>query len=76
MYIIVGNENDSNDYASLSQKYGTKIFVPNPSGHCSCGAEWDQRTVEDEWLDVEGCLVAYLYTMQNVNGELNFFKCG
>ncbi|XP_046858810.1 uncharacterized protein LOC124452271 [Xenia sp. Carnegie-2017] len=45
----------------------SKIFVPSACGTCSCGAAWDKRDVSDDWLDVEGCHVAYLYDFHCVN---------
>ena len=66
---VLGIENDPNDYANLPKKNGLKFFVPSSTGYCSCGTEWDGHQVKGEWLDVECCLVVYLYTLQHVNGE-------
>ena len=67
---LSGNESDANDFTRLPEKNGSKFFAPSTNGCCSCGTEWDGVTIEDEWLDVERCCVAYLYTLHYVNGEI------
>lgn len=62
------DENDANHFAKLLAMNWSKIFVPSACGTCSCGAAWDKRDVSDDWLDVEGCHVAYLYDFHCVNG--------
>ncbi|XP_046861912.1 uncharacterized protein LOC124455266 [Xenia sp. Carnegie-2017] len=61
------DENDANHFAKLLAMNWSKIFVPSACGTCSCGAAWDKRDVSDDWLDVEGCHVAYLYDFHCVN---------
>lgn len=67
--LLVGVECDANDYANLPEWHGSKYFAPSATGACSCGAEWDARHVQDEWLDVEDCYAAYNYTAYNINGN-------
>ncbi|XP_046858518.1 uncharacterized protein LOC124451964 [Xenia sp. Carnegie-2017] len=42
------------------------ILAPSESGICSCGAEWDKRSIQDEWLYVDVCSVAYFYSIHDV----------
>ncbi|XP_046862591.1 uncharacterized protein LOC124456100 isoform X2 [Xenia sp. Carnegie-2017] len=48
------------------KKNGHKILAPSESGICSCGAEWDKRSIQDEWLYVDLCSVAYFYSIHDV----------
>ncbi|XP_046861937.1 uncharacterized protein LOC124455294 [Xenia sp. Carnegie-2017] len=61
-----GNENDASDFTDLPEKNGHKILAPSESGICSCGVEWDKRSIQDEWLYVGVCSVAYFYSIHDV----------
>ena len=67
--IILGNENDASDFTDLPEKNGHKILAPSESGICSCGAEWDKRSIQDEWLYVDVCSVACFYSIHDVKGK-------
>ncbi|XP_046853985.1 uncharacterized protein LOC124447131 [Xenia sp. Carnegie-2017] len=61
-----GNENDASDFTDLPEKNGHKILASSESGICSCGAEWDKRSIQDESLYVDLCSVAYFCSIHDV----------
>ncbi|XP_046864773.1 uncharacterized protein LOC124459329 isoform X2 [Xenia sp. Carnegie-2017] len=65
-FIEKSNENDASDFTDLPEKNGNKILAPSESGICSCGAEWDKRSIQDEWLYVDLCSIAYFYSIHDV----------